>query len=122
MKIAIGINGFKKYEDLKKRECFCIESLLKIKSKNPNIELYNVCFQEENISYDGFTTLNKLIVKSNELIREYFKHEGLQKEYQLRKDEIDNNKKELPSIKEIFDILADTDCDYFLFLNNDIIL
>ena len=46
MKIAIGINGFKKYEDLEKRERFCIESLLKIKSKNPNIELYKICFQE----------------------------------------------------------------------------
>lgn len=122
MKIAIGINGYKRYEDLKKRERFCIESLLKIKSKNSNIQLYNICFQEENISYDCFTTLNKLTIKSNELIREYFTHEGLQKEYQLRKDEIDNNKNELPSIKEIFDILASTDCDYFLFLNNDIIL
>lgn len=122
MKIAIGINGFKKYENLEKRERFCIESILKIKSKTPNIELYNVCFQDENISYDGFITLNKLTIKSNELIKEYFKHEGLQKEYQLRKNEIDNNKKELPSVKEIFDVLADTDCDYFLFLNNDIIL
>jgi len=122
MKIAIGINGFKKYEDLEKRERFCIESLLKIKSKNPNIELYNVCFQDEDISYEGFTTLNKLTVKSNELIKEYFKHDELQKDYQLHKDEIDSNKKELPSVKEIFDVLAATDCDYFLFLNNDIIL
>lgn len=122
MKISIGINGYKQYKDLEKRERFCIESLLKIKNKTPDIKLYNVCFQEENITYEEFTTLNKLTIKSNELIKEYFKHEGLQKEYQLRKDEIDNNKKELPSVKEIFDVLADTDCDYFLFLNNDIIL
>lgn len=122
MKIAIGINGFKKYEDLEKRERFCIEGLLKIKSKTPNIDLYNICFQEENISYNNFKTLNKLTIKSNELIKEYFKHDGLQKEYQLRKNEIDNNERVLPSVKEIFDILADTDCDYFLFLNNDIIL
>ena len=122
MKIAIGINGHKKWKDLEKRERFCIESLLKIKSKNDNIELYNICFKEENISYNNFTTLNKLTIKSNELIKDYFKHEGLQKEYQFRKQEVDNNSKELPSVKEIFDVLASTDCDYFLFLNNDIIL
>lgn len=122
MKISIGINGYKRWEDLEKRERFCIESLLKIKNKTNDIKLYNVCFQEENILYDNFTTLNKLTIKSNELIKEYFKHEGLQKEYQLRKNEIDNNNKKLPSVKEIFDVLAATDCDYFLFLNNDIIL
>lgn len=122
MKIAIGINGFKKYEDLVKRERFCIESLLKIKSKNPNIQLYNICFNTEDVEYDNFTTLNKLTIKSNTLIYNYFQHEGLKIEYNLKKKEIDNNQKELPSVKEIFDVLSQTDCDYFLFLNNDIIL
>jgi len=122
MKISIGINGYKKYEDLEKRERFCIESLLRIKNKNPDIELYNICFENENITYNNFTTLNKLTIKSNKLIKEYFKHEGLHKEYKLRKQEIDSNNKELPCVNEIFNILASTDCDYFLFLNNDIIL
>jgi hypothetical protein len=120
MKISIGINGFKKYEDLEKRERFCIDALLKI--KQDNVTLYNVCFNDENIGYKNFTTLNKLTKKSNKLIHEYFQHEGLTNEYNLRKQEIINNNKELPSVKEIFDVLASTDCDYFLFLNNDIIL
>lgn len=122
MKITIGINGFKEYNSLEKREKFCIDSLLKIKNKNTNIELYNVCFDSENVTYDNFTTLNKLKVRSNKLIHNYFQHDGLTNEYNLRKDDIDNNQRELPSVKEIFDILASTDCDYFLFLNNDIIL
>jgi hypothetical protein len=120
MKISIGINGFKKYEDLEKRERFCIDALLKI--KQDNVTLYNICFDNENIEYKNFTTLNKLTKKSNKLIHEYFQHEGLTNEYNLRKQEIDNNNKELPTVKEIFDVLASTDCDYFLFLNNDIIL
>jgi len=122
MKISIGINGFKPYNDLEKREKFCIDSLLKIKNKNSNIDLYNVCFDNEDVKYDKFTTLNKLKKRSNKIIWEYFQHEGLKNEYNLRKAEIDNNNKELPSVKEIFDVLASTDCDYFLFLNNDIIL
>jgi hypothetical protein len=120
MKISIGINGFKKYEDLEKRERFCIDALLKI--KQDNVTLYNICFNDENIVYKNFSTLNSLTKKSNKLIHEYFQHEGLTNEYNLRKQEIDNNNNELPSVKEIFDVLASTDCDYFLFLNNDIIL
>jgi len=120
MKISIGINGFKEYKNLEKREKFCIDSLIKI--KNNDITLYNICFENENIQYKNFTTLNKLTKKSNNLIYEYFQHEGLTNEYNLRKSEIDNNIKELPSVKEIFDILANTNCDYFIFLNNDIIL
>ena len=122
MNISIGINGFKQFKDLKKTERFCIESLLKIKNKLPNINLYNVCFDNENINYDGFTTLNRLQKKSNVFIKEYFQHEGLKKEYDLKKNEIDNNNRSLPSVKEIFDVLASTNCDYFLFLNNDIII
>lgn len=120
MKISIGINGYKEYKDLEKREKFCIESLLKC--KKDNIGLYNICFEDENISYEGFKTLNNLKNKSSDIIREYFKHNGLKKEYELKKTEIDHNKKNLPSVKEIFDVLASTDCDYFLFLNNDIII
>lgn len=122
MKISIGINGFKDYSVLEKREKLCIESLLRIKAKNSNVNLYNICFENEDVQYDNFTTLNKLKKTSDNIIREYFEHEGLRAEYELRQLEIDNNNRKLPSVKEIFDILADTDCDYFLFLNNDIIL
>ena len=120
MKISIGINGYKNYKDLEKREKFCIESLLKI--SNENTSLYNICFENENVEYEGFKTINSLKKKSNKVIFDYFQHEGLTNEYQSRKSEIDNNQKELPSVKEIFDVLAQTDCDYFLFLNNDIIV
>jgi len=122
MKIAIGINGFKAYNSLEKREKFCIDSLVKIKKNNNNIILYNVCFENENTAYNHFITLNNLTVRSNKLIHDYFQHEGLTNEYNIKKQEIDSNKKELSSVKEIFDVLASTDCDYFLFLNNDIIL
>ena len=124
MKISIGINGYKDFNTLEKREKLCIESLLKIKEKQQeiNINLYNICFTDESVTYNNFKTLNKLTKKSNKIIKEYFQHEGLINEYEYRKNEIDNNKKELPSVKEIFDVLAETDCDYFIFLNNDIIL
>jgi len=120
MKISIGINGYKEYKDLEKRERFCIESLLKCKKEN--INLYNVCFADENIKYDSFETLNQLCLTSDVVIKNYFSHEGLTNEYNSRKNEIDNNIKKLPSVKEIFDVLSHTNCDYFLFLNNDIIL
>jgi len=122
MKISVGINGFKEYSNLEKREKFCIESLLKFKNSNKNVELYNICFKEENIKYDNFTTLNKLTKKSDNLIREYYNKNNRENDYYSRQSEIDNNTKHLPSVKEIFDVLASTDCDYFLFLNNDIIL
>ena len=122
MKIVIGINGFKEFANLEKREKFCIESLIRFKNTNKNVELYNICFKEENIIYDNFTTLNKLTKKSDDLIRNYYNKNNREKDYYSRQAEIDNNTKHLPSVKEIFDVLASTDCDYFLFLNNDIIL
>lgn len=122
MKISIGINGYKDYKQLKKREQLCIDSLCKLKNKIPNINLYNICFTDENIVYDNFVTLNTLTQKSNNIIREYYSKEGRENEYSLYKEQIENNTKELPIIKEIFDVLANTDCDYFIFLNNDIIL
>lgn len=122
MKISIGINGFKEYNDLEKREKLCIDSLCKIKNKIPNITLYNICFTDENINYKNFITLNSLTLSSNKIIKDFYTKEGMEKEYELLKNKIDNNTKKLPIIKEIFDILASTDCDYFVFLNNDIIL
>jgi hypothetical protein len=117
VKISIGINGFKQFESLNKRERFCIESLIKIKNKNKNIQLFNVCFNTEDIHYKEFITLNTLNKKSNIFIKDYFNDKNSE-----RKQEINENTKELPSVKEIFDVLSNTDCDYFLFLNNDIIL
>jgi len=123
MKISIGINGYKPFSCLEKREKFCIESLLRLKKKHDNITLYNVCYEsDEDVNYEGLTTLCQLEKKSCKIIKEYFQHEGLQKEYTLKQNQIDSNTTSIPSVKELFDVLAATDCDYFMFLNNDIIL
>jgi hypothetical protein len=122
MKIAIGINAFKPYDKLNRRELFCIESLLKIKQKFKNVELFIITFKEDKLVYDGFTTINKLEKKSNVIIKEYFKQDWLLPEYNLRKNDIDNNKRELPIVNEIFDVMSDINSDYFLFTNSDIII
>lgn len=121
MKISIGVNGYKPEIDLLVREHLCLEALRKIKTTNTQINLYNVIFEDENITYTGFTTLNLLKKKSNKIIKKYFK-DGLPKDCPHTIESINNNDVELPIIKEIFDTLANTDCDYFVFLNNDIIL
>lgn len=122
MKFSIGINGYKNYNTLEKREKFCVDSLCKLKDKIPDITLYNICFTDENIKYDNFVTLNHLTQKSNIVIQNHYREKNRKEEYLLKQKEIDSNNKELPIIKEIFDVLANTDCDYFIFLNNDIIL
>lgn len=120
MKFSIGINGYKEYKDLESREKLCLDSLIKIKKQIQNINLYNICFTDENITYKDFKTLNTLALKSNEVIKNFFQNN--EQLYLARQNEIDSNTKQLPIVKEIFDTLANTDCDYFVFLNNDIIL
>lgn len=124
MKISIGIYGYKTYENLEKREKFCIQSLKKLKKNKLNIDvnLYNLNFKDQDINYDDFVTLKQLTKKSCDVIKNYFAYEGLQKEYQARKKEIDENTFVLPTIKEMFDVLSKTDCDYICLLNNDIIV
>jgi hypothetical protein len=122
MKIAIGINAFKPYDKLNHREMLCIESLQKLKQKFKNVELYIITFEEDQIAYDGFTTINKLKKKSNTVVKEYFKQAHLSQEYSLRENDINSNKRELPIVNEIFDVMSDIDSDYFLFTNSDIII
>ena len=123
MNISIGINSFKHENNLNSREKNCLDSLKKVKElSNHNISLYNISFVDDNIEYKDFQPLSKLKLSSDKVIKEYFKHEGLQNEYNLKKNDIDNNTKKLPIINEILDILSETDCDYFLFLNSDCIL
>lgn len=122
MKIAIGINAYKPYDQLLKRELFCVESLRKLKKKFSNIDLYLITFEEDNIHYKDFKTINKLKKKSNQLIKEYFCQDWLSKEYNSRKKDIDENKREMPIVNEIFDVMSDLDSDYFLFTNSDIII
>lgn len=121
MKISFGINGYKPETSLLVRESLCLEALRKIKKTNTDISLYNIIFENENITYDDFETLNCLKKKSNNIIKKYFK-EGVPNDCPYTIESIKSNEVELPIIKEIFDTLAKTDCDYFVFLNNDIIL
>jgi hypothetical protein len=98
MKIAIGINIFKSY----KRQDLCIKVLKKLKSKYKEIDLYNITFpNEKNLDCD-FIHLPILKTKA--------------------KDVVSNSKSEKPISKEFFDILSNQNCDYFIFLNSDILL
>jgi hypothetical protein len=92
MKISIGINGYKKWEDLENREKFCIESLKICQGKNSNVELFLLKDNNEDISYEGFKTLN-----------------------------IDSKSK-YPLVNDLIDALAKTEGDLICILNNDIIL
>jgi len=121
MKIAVGINAFKPYDKLLKRELFCVESLKKLKNKFSFIDLYIITFEDDKIEYEGFKTVNKLKKKSNKVIKEYFSKKEFEVFYNNRKDDIDNNKRELPIVNEIFDVMSDLDSDYFLFTNSDIL-
>ena len=98
MKIAIGINIFGSY----KRQDQCISVLKKIKSKYTDIDLYNITFENENNTDLDFTHLPLLKKKAKDLIKE--------------------STSDKPLSKDFFDILSQQECDYFLFLNSDILL
>lgn len=100
MKIIIGINNFKKQQDLNHREKMCIESLLKIKELYPTIDLINLTFADETFAtLDNFKNIHCLKQIPTEI----------------------TNKK-IPFVNEIFDNLALLNPDYFIFINNDILI
>tara|TARA_E500000318_G_scaffold18759_1_gene19573 strand:+ start:3224 stop:3994 length:771 start_codon:yes stop_codon:yes gene_type:complete len=92
MKIAIGINSFKDEKNLSKREQLCLESLRKCKNKNPNVTLYNVISDEDDINFSDFKTL-KIPQKGK-----------------------------YPFVNDLLNCLSKTDNDLIVFINNDIIL
>jgi len=98
MKIAIGINIFGNYE----RQNHCIDVLKKIKNDNNNIKLYNITFFNEKNTDNDFIHL-PLLKKT-------------------AKNIIPNSNSNKPISKEFFDALSEQDCDYFLFLNSDILI
>lgn len=124
MKISIGINTYKPFERLENRQKLCIESLQRVKNKFSNINLYNIQYSDENNFFEDFTSLNVLNRKPYDILIEYFDHHGLIELYEQRfKPNIDSIKtSRIPSVYDLFDALANTECDYFLFLNDDIIL
>jgi len=98
MKISIGINIFNSY----KRQDQCIYVLNKIKNKHPNIELYNITFKHEKNNEKNFIHLPLLERNASDILK--------------------NSISKKPISKDFFDILSKTDCDYFIFLNSDILL
>jgi hypothetical protein len=98
MKIAIGINIFKSYD----RQTRCIDVLKKLKRLYSNIELYNISFDTEKNLDDDFIHLPFLRKRA--------------------KDIINGSVSEKPISKEFFDVLSKQECDYFLFLNSDILI
>ena len=102
MKIVIGTNLFGDNE----RQSLCKQSLTKLsRTYKGEIELFNLQFEDgTNLTEDpGFKTLKVLKKKSVDLVP-------------------DARNKELPIMREMFDVLAGLDADYFIFSNNDIII
>jgi len=98
MKLSIGVNIHKHNI----RQDLAIKVLKKLKTKYPDcINLYNITFKDEK-NINDFIHLPELKTTSNELIPGSVKNK--------------------PTTKELFNTLSTTDCDYFLFLNSDILL
>ena len=98
MKIAIGINIFGYYS----RQDQCIEVLLRLASKHSNISLYNITYEDEKNYTLGFNHLPLLKTKAKHIIK--------------------GSESDKPLAKDFFNILSEIDCDYFIFLNSDILL
>lgn len=95
MKISIGINTYKPYEELTPRQQHCVYFL---RTNAPsNVTLYNIDTKPNSF--------------------ERFKHLQLER---TSKDIVPNSTKELAMSKDIFNILSQTDCEYFAYLNDDI--
>jgi hypothetical protein len=98
MNIAIGINIFGTCP----RQQKCIEVLKKISLKYSNVKLYNIFYPNEKNLDEAFIPLPLLNEKA--------------------KDVIHNSNSQKPIAKEFFDILSKQNCEYFIFLNSDILL
>lgn len=99
MKIAICINNFKNTHT--HPESMCIESLYRVQKKY-NVDLINIMFTDEHYDIPGFKSYSVLEKNSKNYFPKF-------------------NKK-LPTVNEIFDKLALLEYDYFVFINNDIIV
>jgi len=101
MKIVLGINNFKKEKDLNHREQMCLESLRKLQAQfTENIKLVNLTFFDE-----AFADLK-----------------GFHNVHCLKQIPSHITDKKIPFVNEIFDNLACINSDYFVFVNNDIIV
>ena len=122
MKIVLASNYYKRDNEFNKRQKLSIQSFLKIKEKFPeNVELVNLAFEDEQVDIEGFKTYNQLQRSSKEIIKDYFVNFIRECDENLTK-RIEECKTKLPSVYEIFTILSQLDCDYFLFVNDDIVV
>jgi hypothetical protein len=97
MKISVGTNLFGNSN----RQRLGIESQCRLKQRNSEIiNLY--AFQKNNNENFSEMHQTRLITRDS-------------------RDFVENGKKTSPCIKDIFDGLAETNCDYFVYANSDII-
>jgi hypothetical protein len=100
MKLAIGVQL---NSSPKPRHVHCEEVLLRLKSKYPsNIDLYNITFTEDSNMNSKFNHISCLNRSSQTIL--------------------DISEKKLPISKDLFSALSEQNCDYFIYLNNDILL
>lgn len=101
MKIAIGTNIFGNDH----RQDICIQSLERLKKEFNEVELYNLQFEDgkDLTEHNSFITLKCLKTKSGDLVQ-------------------DAKNKNLPTMHELFDGLANVEADYFIYTNNDLII
>ena len=98
MKIAIGTNYFKTYD----RQTRAQECLRELKRRHSEISLYDVQFADEFSGHiDDFENL-PLLTRSSK--------------------DVTTGKKKLPFVNDVFNVLSETDADYFVFTNSDILI
>lgn len=101
-KIALGVNLFGKSV----RTDLCIESLLAIKRKFPDIiDLYNLQFKD--------------VTKPGRMHNEFKLLTALETSNQTY---VPESQRTIPIMKELFDILSDLNYSHFIFTNDDIIV
>lgn len=98
--IAIGINIFGDF----KRQQLCIDSLLRLKKKHDNVTLYNI--QQAHSTNIDIHPEFETIYDTGRVAANSIKECTMQ----------------MPMVKDFFDALCETQKDYFIFLNSDIIL
>lgn len=96
MKIIIGTNTFGNYH----RQNVAIDSLVHLK-KTFDLQLFDVQFE-------GNTQHDNRLETLNTLSRSSLDHT--------------TGSKQLPFVNDIFNVLCDQDCDYFIFCNSDVIV
>ena len=101
MKISIGTNYFGENE----RQDIARQTHSIIQKKHPNVKMYNIQFEDEEENWNPDNTIENIHA---------FKRSS--------KNILPDYDKKLPFVKDAFDILAETDCDAFVYINSDIFL